>query len=413
VRGPLTEAKQVRADKLDRITRGEYVSPNKMTVDEWFDRWLATVKRTKRASLRRHSAIDEVTVADYEKRLGGTIRDHLGPLRLQELEAEHIERYYDWALDNEITRLGKKVSPNTLRKRHMALKLALDHAVQKRLVTYNAATLTAAPARVRPKRPVFSLEDVSKLLKATADTDLELMVLLAARTGLRLGEVLGLKWANLDLDSRNLKVQTTVTETPHLRLKDYPKTDAANASLKIDPSLAERMKAHKGAQAGVRQKVRAQVASKLAPDSPAEVIEAAHEAAWSDLGLVFCGPRGNMLRPSDVSRAFAETVGALETAEDVTERLSVQGGTFHTLRHAHGTHLVKAGMRVDAIQRRMRHASVQTTIDSYLHEQPGDDDELAEAAEELFGCHDDAAKPRNNPSERVIEVGVHRVSAGS
>lgn len=266
----------------------------------------------------------------------------------------------------------------------MALKLALDHALRKQLIKSNAADLTAPPAAVKPRRVAFTLEDVGKILDATAGTDLELKVVLALRTGLRLGEVLGVKWANLDLKTRTLKVETTVSETPTLRLKPFPKTSSSRASVQIGAELAERLAAHKRHQAERRQLIRAEVAALLPQDSPAELVQAAHEAAWQDNDLVFCGPRGQLLRPSDVSEAFTALIRPLEKHVEPGKRLGTKGGTFHSLRHTHATHLVAAGHSIDKVQRRMRHASSQITMDFYLHNQPGQDDDLADTAEELF-----------------------------
>ncbi len=412
IRGTLEEAKALRDAMRHTQTTGEYVSPATITVDQTIERWLAKVAVTRSASPRRREAIEESTRQGYAAKLSGTIREHLGPILFQELAPCDIDAYHSWALENEVTRLGRPVSPNTLRKRHAALKLVLDWAITQGLIKHNAANLTAPPAEVRVKRQAFTVEDVGKILAEAAGTDLELPVLLAVRTGLRLGEVLGLRWEAVRLEDREIKVQTTVTEAPTLALKPYPKTSASAATLKIGPELARLLKEHKRAQAAMIQAKRAEVAASLPAGAPDELIAAMHAEAWSDLGLVFCTPRGGLLRPSDVSRDFTAVLRALEEHEEITRRIVTRGASFHSLRHTHATTLVGAGKSIDKVQRRMRHKSAQVTIEFYLHAQPGEDDDLAEIAEAAFVAHDQATMHTKCTFPDAKAETQERVSAG-
>jgi integrase len=186
------------------------------------------------------------------------------------------------------------------------------------------------------------------LVATAAETRLYLPVLLAVTTGLRLGEILGLRWCDVDMDAGTLTVRQALEETRAAGLNfKPPKTHRSKRPVALPSLIVDALRLHKGAQAQQRLL--------LGP-------------AWKDYGLVCPRDTGEPWSPRIVSKAF----------EHLAEKAGVPQIRFHDLRHSHASQLLKQGIHFTVVSKRLGHKRPATTLDIYSHLLPGMQEEAAE-----------------------------------
>jgi len=356
VRDTLEVAKKLRASMIDSQARGEYVTPQQVTVEGYLRAWLDG------RELRQET--ERSTQERYRSLLLGSLAGRLGAIPLQQLTAEQITSYYKWCLGHEQSNRGRLVGAETVYKRHKVLKQALADAVREHLIVRNPAIDAKAPKQQHHEALTFTREDTQTLFGALYGDLLELPARIALVTGLRLGEVLGLTWRALELPAQGpgkLTVSAIVSEAGgEVTLKrQRAKTRSSLRTITIDAELVELLRAHR----------KAQVEQHLAAGP-----------AWQNRDLVVCTYQGGLRRPSKVSYDFSAVVRMLEDAG----ALRTVGATFHTLRHTNATLLLQAGVPVRVVSQRLGHKKVEITLAIYAHALPGQDEDAAEVAGGLF-----------------------------
>lgn len=316
------DAEAARVEILSRLQRGEYVSPSKLTVRGYLeDEWLPAIRASLRPSTFTSYALNVRRVTD---RIGST--------RLQQLTAPALNRLYG--------ELGESLSPRTVRYVHTVLRHALADAVKWNRLVRNVADSAEPPsakaARAKPMR-TWSAEELRRFLEHVSGDRLAAAWRLSAMTGMRRGELLGLRWRDVDLEAgRVAVVQTLIGE----REFSQPKTDRSRRSVELDDETVAVLRAHR----------RRQLAERLAIGP-----------AWrGEHDLVFCQEDGAPLWPQSFSRSF--------------ERRSKDAGLprirLHDLRHTHATLALQAGIHPKVVSERLGHASVAITLDTYSHATP-------------------------------------------
>ena len=307
-----------------------------MTVGEYLDGWL---KGSVRGSVR------DSTYDCYKVICRGHIKAVLGRLKLSKLTAMHVQRFYR-------DRQDAGPAPATVHKCHTVLHKALKQAVESNLVPRNAAD-AVKPPRPTPRKEMrpLSPEEARGLLEAASGDRLEALYVLAVSTGMREGELLGLKWADVDLDGAagSLRVRRTLTRRGGKVALGEPKTKKSRRTLRLTPRAVEALKRHRARQAGEKLKA---------------------GSLYKDQGLVFAGEGGGLVNPSNLrQRSFRPLLG----------RAGLAGVTFHDLRHTCASLLFQRNVHPKFVQELLGHASVVITLDTYSHMLPGMGGEATEA----------------------------------
>jgi integrase len=232
------------------------------------------------------------------------------------------------------------------------------HDAPKQAFTMDRCEQLATPPRVRRRTvPVWDAEQLALFLGAARTQQSHAPLFLAAvATGMRMGELLGLRWADVNWSERTATVRQTFSRLGGRWLWKPPKTDSGRRVVTLGPQVLEALRSVHQTQAVQR--------ALLGPD-------------YHDYDLVFCQPNGNPLHAHNV------TVRQLRR---VCDRAGVPRLRFHDLRHLHATYLALAGVPIKVAQERLGHASAQTTQDIYQHVLSGQQRQAAidvEAA--LFG----------------------------
>ena len=204
---------------------------------------------------------------------------------------------------------------------------------------------------MRPLSP----EEARGLLEAASGDRLETLYVLAVSTGMREGELLGLRWADIDLEAGALRVRRTLTRRGGKVTLGEPKTKKSRRTVRLTPRAIEALKRHRARQAGEKLKA---------------------GTLYGDQGLVFAGEGGGLVNPSNLrQRSF----------RPLLKRAGLAGVTFHDLRHTCASLLFQRNVHPKFVQELLGHASVVITLDTYSHMLPGTGGEATDAMGDALG----------------------------
>ena len=252
---------------------------------------------------------------------------------------------------------GKELSLRSVDFMHVTLQKALNQAMRDDLVPRNVAT-GERPRTSRRRKVVraLSFEQVRALLTAESGERNESLYTIAIHAGLRQGELLGLKWMDVDLASRRLSVRRALKVTDHGPDLGSPKNRASRRSVPLSEIAVAALRVHKACQNEER----------LA------------EARWQDQNLIFPNRIGG---PTDHNNLYYREYKALLKKAGLAE----QRFTFHSLRHTFGTALFKRGEHPEIVQSLLGHASIVQTMDTYSHLLEDIGGDAVGGLEEAFG----------------------------
>lgn len=336
------EAKEARAKAMAAVANGNHVDPSKLTVAEFLrDRWLPAKEATgpKPTYLRALKMHVEQHIAP---RIGG--------VRLQALRGDTLNALYAQLLENGRSDGTGGLSAATVSRVHALMSKALGDAVRWQLVTHNAAKAADPPRQKRPgdhDLETWTADELRSFLGSIEDHELYPLFLLYATTGMRRGEALALRWADVDLEKGQLAIRRTLVVVSHRLEESAPKTKRSRRTISLDSTTVAALRRHRKAQLEARM---------------------GFGAAWVDRDLVFTRGDGDWLHPEKVSKTFSRLA---RDAELPAIRL-------HDLRHTYATLALAGGVPAKVVSDRLGHATVAFTLDVYTHAVPDLEEEAAE-----------------------------------
>jgi integrase len=279
----------------------------------------------------------------------GIVRNHLAPalgtIRLSELQPGQILRFYSQMLDN-------KISPRTMQLIHSVIHRALAVAHRQGLIGRNPADVVEPPRYSKGEMQVFTDTQARQLLIAARDLRNEALYHLAITTGMRQGELLGLKWKDIDASACTLHVQRQSQRISGKGISfSEPKTQSGNRLIQFGSETLKQLSAHRKLQDIERQ-----------------------DKDWRENDLVFPSTKGT---PLDQRNPHREFKALLKTAGLPEIR-------FHDLRHTAATLMLLNGIPLLVLSRRLGHVKPSITLDIYGHYLPGMQNEAAALMDELM-----------------------------
>lgn len=340
------EAEAHLSTLLTQLHGGGTLPTTKLRLGEYLAQWL-----------RDHVAatVSPVTFASYRE----TVRLHLAPalghVPLHRLSPHAIQQYCT-------QKLGEGLSSTTVRYHVMTLHAALTRALKWGLLIRNPCDNVEPPRKQRHEMRVWDEEQVRLFLAEAKRSSLHYRLYLAAlTTGMRQGELLGLRWQDLDFTLGVASVRQTFYRLggnkkdgrPTQALFKEPKTAKARRTVALPSTLVEELRHLREAQA-----------------EPRRLFGLGYAA---DLDLVFCQPNGKPLHAHNVAqRDFRRII----------KRASLPRVRFHDLRHCHATLLLQQGVHPKVVQERLGHTTIGMTLDTYSHVMPGMQEQAARQLEE-------------------------------
>jgi integrase len=323
---------------------GRLIGRPQTTVESFLAQWL---------KLCHARGLRPATVASYRVMIRLHVVPTLGAISLDRVGPSELNELY-----HRLLSFGRKdgsggLSPRTVRYVHTIIRRAFADAVRLGDARVNPAALADPPsarAARAPVLPVWSPDELAQFLRAAEDDRFYPAFYLAATSGMRRGELLGLRWCDVDLDKRELRIVQTLIEVDHVPRLSPPKTERSRRTIAFDEKTASILLRHRTA------------------------CDATSKVRLMNEDLVFLAPNGDLIHPGCFSMAFKRRV----------ELAGVPHLRLHGLRHTHATMALRAGVHPKIVSERLGHASVGITLDTYSHYVPSLQREAAEAIAALL-----------------------------
>jgi integrase len=354
------DAEIARAKLVDDLHSGTYIAPGQITLSEWvIDNWLPTTATRVKPS----------TLHSYRRNLEIHVLPTLGGKKLQQLTPVMLNTLYATLASPTPERDG--LSAKTVHYIHTTIHKALADAADADLLARNPAE-RAKPPRVNGGASAgvaaWSADELSSFLEHTSDLRLGAIWRLAAMTGMRRGEILGLRWADVDLDAARLSVRHALVAVGYEVIESTPKSHNARV-VDLDAQTVTQLRLHRSAQQAERQ---------------------LWGADYEDHGLVVAKENGEPIHPHTFSQSF----------ERIIAKAGLRRIRLHDLRHTHASLALKAGVPVKVISERLGHESPAFTLKQYAHVIPG---MQAEAAAQVAAIVDSGAHSKSDIQPRKIQ----------
>lgn len=337
IKGSKAHAEKELRRLLREVDTGTHAGPSKETVGAFLERYLADCARTFAAAS---------TLTRYEQIVRTQLVPALGKHRLTELKPLHIQAAHSAALENGRCDGKGGLSSQTVAHHHSLLRRALEQAVKWQMLAVNPADAVQAPRPRQHEMVAFTDEQVSQIIAETKGKPIHLPIIVALTTGLRRGEVVGLRWQDVDLDAASLAVRHSLEETEKGLAFKQPKTIKGRRVISLLSLTVDELWRCKGEQA--------QNKLTMGP-------------GYKDAGLVVAMPDGSMMRPRYITLAFHR----------LAVKLKLPSTRFHDLRHTHASQLLREHIHPKVVSERLGHSTVGITLDRYSHLLPGLQEEAA------------------------------------
>jgi integrase len=336
---------KTRGEVSEKLTKamadrdgGLVFDADNLKVGEYLDRWLVD------------SVLDTVrptTYERYEQIVRIHVRPALGSVKLKNLTPVHVRGLYR-------EKLEAGLSARTVQYIHVTLHKALKQAVQDGLIPRNATEAVKAPQVRREEMHPLSAEQVKVLLEVARGDRLEALYVLAIHTGLRQGELLGLKWEDVDLESGTLRVRRTLATAKGGPVLTAPKTKGSRRSVKLTEGAVDALRGH------LKRQLQ-------------EIDKAG--SLWRENGLMFASESGEPL-----DRRYLTSC----RFKALLKRAELREIRFHDLRHTCATLLLSRNVNPKIVSEMLGHASIAITLDTYSHVLPNMRDQAAAAMEDAL-----------------------------
>jgi integrase len=324
------EAQERLRVALSAVDNGIRPVGQRLTVATFLEDWLVTsVRQRCRAT----------TIASYEDTVRRYIVPAIGHRPLAKLEPEEVGRMLAG-----LSARRPALSPTTVRYAYAVLRIALGRALKQGKVLRNVATLLDPPAKVRREPKPLSRAQLGDLLAGIRGDRLEALYVTALGTGLRQGELLALRWQDVDLERGELAVRHSLQRGT--RALAEPKTERSRRTLRLPRQVTAALIEHRSRQS---------------------IVPLA--------GLIFTTARGTALDSRNVTRYLQRHLA----------RLGLPRQRFHDLRHAFATLMIESGEDLGTVSRILGHADFATTADVYAHLTPAMLDRAAERMDAILG----------------------------
>jgi len=312
-----------------------------LTVEEHMTQWLqSSAKGTVRVStFERYEQINRLHIVLA-----------LGRIKLKSLTPAHVRNLYRDRLDSGL-------APATIHKLHTCLHKALAQAVTDGLIPRNVTDSLKLPRIDREEIDPLTAEEANQLIEAAGEVGdrLEALYVLAIHTGLRQGELLALKWEDLDLEAGMLRVRRTLTRTKGTYSSGEPKTKKSRRTVRLTTGAVVALRGHLERQL--------EEIGRLG-------------SLYRPGGLVFANESGGIINPSNLrSRSFAKLLKSAGLPPDTR---------FHDLRHTCATLMLLGNVNPKIVSEMLGHATIAITLDTYSHVLPDMQEKAAKALEEAL-----------------------------
>ncbi len=336
VKGSKREAKSLMHRMITEMEQGKLTQKTNKKVGEWMDEWIDNYLPN----------IEETTRVGYKTKVRCYIKPAIGDILLRSLKTEHVQR-----LINDMKDRG--LSPKNIRDTFNNINAAMKKAVKVRLIPYNPCEAVELPKLKKFRADVYPPEMIQQLLYTAEGTDMYLPVFLLAMVGLRRGELLALRWSDIDFKNNILKVRRNMVNGENGCIIKAPKSEAGVRDIHLGNDVMD-----------VLRKERIKYMD--------DVFN--YGEGFQNLNLVIRQKDGSPYKPDSMTQKWAKFLKAHNLPRI----------RLHDLRHSNATALIQAGVNPRVVQQRLGHSDVNVTLNTYTHVLPEMDMEAAEKLDEVI-----------------------------
>ncbi|MFZ7120735.1 MAG: tyrosine-type recombinase/integrase [Eubacteriaceae bacterium] len=348
----ITASSDLKAEKelakfVASVDSQNFVEPSKITLEQFINKWMQDYGE-KNLSLKTQST--------YMGMLDKRIIPSIGHLQLNKLKPLHIVEFINEMYRVRLDDKKKPISDKTVYNHYRLLNTILNAAVRWRLLDVNPVTNVDPPKYKKAEAKYYTAEDIQLMFNKLQETPLkyQVSIILAIATGLRLGELVGLKWENINFKNNYITISKAKYYTPQNgTFMASPKSQTSNRKISIPVYLVDLLKLHKSEQ-----------------DERAKLLD----DKWIDSRFILTQWNGNGMHPETPSKWWKKFV----------RKNGLKEITFHQLRHTSATILMDLGLNIKAISKRLGHASTEITSRTYVHAVEETDKIAAEKIGELL-----------------------------
>ncbi|UOQ43777.1 tyrosine-type recombinase/integrase [Halobacillus salinarum] len=330
------EATQALNEVIAQYNKGLYIEPSKMLYKEFLTLWLDDKKMNVQTS----------TFESYRLLVDVHISPFLGHIGLSKLNPMMINNFYSF-LSNE-----KGLSGTTIQRIHTLVKDSLKKTVEWELLIKNPTENIKRPKASKNEVTVWTIDQVHKFLNVAESDPLFMAFHLAIATGMRQGEILGVRWTDLDWDKKLIMIRQTLSHDGK-ELKSGAKSKSGKRTITLPDETIHLLKKHKGKMDNSRSLI---------------------EDIYNDHNLIVCTELGSPINPSNLTRTFKR----------LTDKANLNKIRFHDLRHTHATILLLQNVNPKVVSERLGHSDVRLTLDTYSHLLPNMQREAADKIHEAL-----------------------------
>lgn len=317
--GNKREARKILAEHKKKMAAGTAMPPVKETLSSAVETYIE-YKALKLAA---------TTVYGYRNILKNHIKPYFKEKKIQSVSVQDIQNYI-------VAKLQGGLSMSSVKKHLELLRSVFADAYRKQLIPFNPFDRLERVTKSAKRKKCLNAAEIATLCESVKDTQLELPVTLAAYLGLRRGEVLGLRWCDIDFDKNILRVENTRTKAGGEVIEKEPKTEKSKRVLVMPMQVVAALHRAKERQTEIRQK----------------------HKNYHDSDYVFTRHDGTPFKPNYLSDCFHEHL----------KKLGIEEIRFHDLRHSFASIANQAGIPITEISSAMGHSSPSVTYSVYTHE---------------------------------------------
>lgn len=331
-----------------KMNIGDIPTDDKITLEQWFYTWLFEfrINDLKPSTFERYEGI-------YRNYVHGST---IGKMKLVDLRTTHIQKYFNSLLE-------RGMAPNSVSTIKRYLSTCLNESVKQGYLNKNYCTNTKLPKVVKEdKITVLSAAEQKAFLSAINGHELKVLYYMALGTGLRQGELLALKWSDIDFNKKEVSVSKSIKKVTVISkdgtrkgkvLEQTPKTETSNRIVPIPDNIILALKEHNKKQKEIMMKNR---------------------EIYSNMNYIFANDYGLPLDSKKPTRNL----------QSILKKLEINKLPFHALRHTYATRLFEADVSPKTVQKLMGHSKLETTMNIYTHVMPEEKQKSVDKINNLF-----------------------------
>ncbi len=339
----MKDAKAFKAKVENEINEGTYIDPSKMPFSELAEKWLkkSQIGLSKQTAKTYRIYLDEYVLPKFEN------------TPISKITTEDIDDFINSMLTKKTKKGNIGYAPVTIKKAIDIMSSCFNYAIDHEYLKKNPCDKATLPKMTKSETNVWSEDEAKAFLDGVREHRLYCLFYIALHTGMRQGELLGLRWKDIDFKHKRLSIKQVMS---HDAKEMYlgAKTEAGNRSIDLGSKALVILKEHKAKQQEEKLK---------------------YADIYKDQDLVFCTQYGTPVNPSNIRNRIMNPV---------IEETGVTQIRFHDLRHTCATILLLNGAPVKAVSERLGHSNIKVTLQTYAHVLPSTSQQIADQMDNLI-----------------------------